>query len=161
MTKTKKIFSTVIAFVMIFCTIFSMTVPTSAATCSNGTKTCTITVTTKSNWFSPGSESITISQSKGTCVKETYNIFSGKTKKKTSSQYGEWDIKVEATDGSHTFTKTLKGSSIKLKLKANKTYKITITWDSTAELFKIMDKGNYTSYPTWKVKSTCKVSNYY
>ena len=161
MTKTKRIFTSVIAFALIFYTLFAMSIPASAATCSSGTQSRTITVTTKANYWLPGSESITIGQSKGTCVKETYNIFSGKTTRKSSSQYGEWDITVRATDGSHTFSKSLRGSSIKLNLKPNKTYKITITWDSQAAIFKTLDKGNYTSYPTWRVKSTWKVSNYY
>ena len=161
MTKTKRIFTAVIAFTLIFCTLFAMIIPTSAATCSSGTQSRTITVTTKANYWLPGSESITIGQSKGTCVKEAYNIFSGKTTRKSSRQYGEWDITVRATDGSHTFSKSLRGSSIKLNLKPNKTYKITITWDSQAAIFKTLDKGNYTSYPTWRVKSTWKVSNYY
>lgn len=107
MTKTKRIFTSVIAFALIFCTLFAMSIPASAATCSSGTQSRTITVTTKANYWLPGSESITIGQSKGTCVKETYNIFSGKTTRKSSSQYGEWDITVRATDGSHTFSKSL------------------------------------------------------
>lgn len=161
MTKTKRIFTSVIAFALIFCTLFAMSIPASAATRSSGTQSRTITVTTKANYWLPGSESITIGQSKGTCVKETYNVFSGKTKRKSSNEYGEWDITVRATDGSHTFTKSLRGSSIKLNLKPNKTYKITVTWDSQAAIIKTLDKGNYTSYPTWRVKSTWKVSNYY
>lgn len=161
MTKTKRFFTSAISFALIFCTLFAMSIPAFAATSSSGTQSRTITVTTKANYWLPGSESITIGQSKGTCVKETYNIFSGKTTRKSSSQYGEWDITVRATDGSHTFNKSLTGSSIKLNLKPNKTYKITITWDSQAAFFKTLDKGNYTSYPTWRVKSTRKVSSYY
>ena len=161
MTKTKRIFTSVIAFALIFCTLFSMSIPAFAATCSSGTQTRTITVTTKANYWIPGSESITIGQSKGTCVKETYNFFTGRTTRKSSTQYGEWDITVRATDGSHTFSKTLTGSSIKLNLKPNKTYKITLTWDSQAVMIKTVGKGNFTSYPTWRVKSTWKVSNYY
>ena len=161
MTKTKRIFTSVIAFALIFCTLFAMSIPVSAATSSSGTQSRTITVTTKANWWVSGSESITIGQSKGTCVKENYNIFTGKTTRKSSSQYGEWDITVRATDGSHTYSKSLTGSSIKLNLKPNKTYKITITWDSQAAIFKTLNKGNYTSYPAWRVKSTWKVSNYY
>lgn len=112
MTKAKRIFTSVIALAMVFCTLFAMSIPASAATCSSGTQTRTTTVTTKSNYWVPGSESITLSQSKGTCVKENYNIFTGKTTRKTSNQYGEWDIVVSATDGSHTFKKSLTGSSI-------------------------------------------------
>lgn len=161
MTKTKRIFTSAIAFALIICTLFALSIPVFAATSSSGTQSRTITVTTKANYLLPGSESITIGQSKGTCVKEIYNIFSGKTTRKSSNQYGKWDISVSATDGSHTFSKSLTGSSVELKLKPNKTYNITITWDSQAEFFKTFDKGNYTSYPSWKVKSTWKVSNYY
>lgn len=161
MTKTKKIFTSVIALAMVLCTLFTMIFPASAATCSSGTQTRTITVETKGNWWVPGSESITIKQTKGTCVKENYNIFTGKTTRKSSSQYGQWNISVKATDGSHSYTKTLKDGSIKLSLKPNKTYKITISWDAQAAIFKTMEKGNYTSYPTWRVSGTYKVSNYY
>ena len=160
MTKAKRMFKSVAAFALIVCTLFAISIPASAATCSYGTQTRTNTVSTKANWWIPGSESITIGQSKGICEKSNYNIFSGKTTKKISNQYGEWDITVKATDGSHSFSKTLTGSSIKLNLKPNKTYKITISWDSQAALFKSLDKGNYTSYPTWRVKSTYKVSSY-
>ena len=161
MTKSKKIITSVIALALIICTLIATCLPSSAATSSRGIKTQTITVKTKANYWVPGSESITIGQSKGTCVKSYYNFFSGKTTKKSSSQYGEWDITVKATDGSHTFYKTLRGSSIKLNLKPNKTYNITITWDSQAEMFKSLDKGNYSSYPTWRVTKTWKVINYY
>ena len=161
MTKKTKFFTSIIALLMILCSLFTMYLPVSAATYSSGIQTRTITVTTKANYWVPGSESITLSQNKGTCAKTNYNIFTGKTTKKTSNQYGEWDIIVKATDGSHTFKKSLTGSSIKLNLKPNKTYKITITWDHQAAIFKEIDKGNYTSYPTWRVKSTWKVSSCY
>lgn len=161
MTNTKKIFSTVLAIAMIFCTIFALSLPASAATYSSGKQTRTITVVTKANYWLPGSESITLSQSKGVCTKETYNFFKRKTSVKTSKQYGEWDISVKSTDGKHSFKKSLTGGSVKLNLKPNKTYKITVTWDSQAELFKTLNKGNYTTLPTWRVKSTWKVSNYY
>lgn len=161
MKDDKKVFSGVFALVMLFCTLFAISVPASAATYSSGTQTRTITVVTKSNYWIFGSESITLSQSKGTCVKKSYNLFTGKTKNTTSKQYGEWDIVVKATDGSHTFKKTLTGSSVKLNLKPNKTYRITVTWDRNAAILKGLSKGSYTAFPTWRVKSTWKVSNYY
>lgn len=161
MTKTKRIFTGILALAMVFCTLLTMSIPASAATYSNGTSTRTITVVTKANYWMPGSESITLSQSKGTCVEKNYNVFSGKTTTKTSNQYGEWDIVAKATDGSHTIKKSLTGSSIKLNLKPNKTYKITVTWDSQAAIFKALDKGSYSIYPTWQVKSTYKVSSCY
>lgn len=53
MTKTKRIFTSVIAFALIFCTLFAMSIPASAATCSSGTQSRTITVTTKANYWLP------------------------------------------------------------------------------------------------------------
>lgn len=161
MVKAKRIATSFAAVAMLICTLVSMCLPVSAATSSRGIETQTITVVTKANYLCPGSESITLSQTKGTCSETTYNIFTRKSKTKTSKVYGEWDIVAEASDGSHTIKKSLTGNSVKINLKPNKTYKITVTWDSTAASFTILDKGNFTSYPTWKVKSTWKVSNYY
>lgn len=50
--------------------------------------------------------------------------------------------------------KTLNGGSVKLKLKPNKTYTVTVTWDSGAASFVRLSKGEYTTYPTWEVGST-------
>jgi hypothetical protein len=161
MTKTKRIFTTIIAFTLIICTLCAASAPAAAATYSSGTQTRTITVKTKANYWIPGSESITISQAKGTCVAKSYNFITRKTTTKTTKQYGTWIINVRSTDGRDSYSKRLTGSSIKLNLKPNKTYTITITWDSQAAFFKTLDKGNYTSYPTWKVKSTWKVSDCY
>lgn len=150
----KKFIALVLAVVSI-CTIFATTA--FAATSSNGTQTRTITVSTKANWWYPGSESITLSQTKG--VRSEKNFFTGKIKNRNC--YGEWDIVAKATDGSHTVKATLKDGSEKIKLKSNKTYKITVTWDSTIDMIDSMDKGSFTKLPTWKVKSTHKVTSCY
>lgn len=160
MVNVRKLTSSLVAFALIVCTLLGICMPASAATCSSGTRTQTITVTTKANYLKPGSESITLSQTKGTCQRRSYNIFTGRTSIKTSKAYGEWDIVAVATDGSHTVRKTLSGGSVKINLKPNKTYKITVTWDSTAATFTELSKGGFVSYPTWRVKSTWKVSNY-
>lgn len=141
MKDDKKVFSGVFVLVMLFCTLFAISVPTSAATYGSGTQTHTITVVTKSNYWIFGSGSIALSQSKRTCVKKSYTLFTGKTKKTTSKQYGEWDIVAKATDGSHTFKKTLIGSSVKLNLKPNKTYGIPATRDRNAAVLKGLSKG--------------------
>lgn len=159
MTKAKRLFSSVISCLLLICTLFAAPLTASAATYSSGTSTQTITVTTEANWGKPGSESITLSQTKGTRTKKTYSW--GKWKTKTSKAYGTWKVSVKATDGSHTFSKKLTGSSLKLNLKPNKTYKITVSWDGATETVNAVSKGNFTSYPTWRVKSTWKVSNYY
>ena len=155
MEKTKRISSVVISLLMIITTLVIMAVPASAATSSKGIATQTIIVTTKGNWWIPGSESITLSQTKGEC---SYRNFI--TKKPVKSKvYGEWDIVAKSTDGQHTVKKTLDGSSVKIPLKPNKTYFITVTWDTQANNIRTLGKGSFTSYPTWKVKSTYKVSS--
>ena len=79
MTKTTTKMKKSISILMVVLTLMSIfavfAVPASAATTSSGTQTRTITVTTKGNWLVPGSESITLSQNKGTCVEENYNFF--------------------------------------------------------------------------------------
>lgn len=161
MTATKRVTSLALAFILLLSAFFTTGTPASAATSSSGTSTRVITVSTKANYWIPGSSSITLSQTKGTCQKKTYNIFTGKTNVKNSKVYGEWDIVAKATDGSHTVKKSLTGSSVKISLKPNKTYKVTVTWDHGANTITQISKGNFISYPTWKVKSVYKVSNYY
>jgi len=157
MKKTGKILSAIIALAIIVCTLFALAAPAAAATRSNGKKSVTITVRTKSNYLLPGSESVTLGQKKGTCC--WTNVFTGK--KHESKQYASWNVSVQATDGSHSYTAELDGGSVKLKLKPNKTYRITVTWDSSETNHRIFDKGRFTSLPTWYVKSTWKVSSCY
>lgn len=155
-TKVKKIIAIVLAMISI---MSFMSVLASAATTSSGKSTRTITVTTKANWLIPGSESVTLSQSKGVCTGTKYNLkFQAKTVK--TNQYGIWDVVAKATDGSHTVKKTFSGSSLKISLKPNKTYKITVSW-SSQNTFTELEHGPFTTIPTWKVSSTYKVSNIY
>lgn len=149
-----RLFALVLAILTI-CTVF--TTSAFAATSSSGKRTQTITVVTKANWCIPGSESVTLSQTKG--VRSEKNPFTGKIK--TKNCYGEWDIVAKSTDGKHTVKATLNGGSKKINLKPNKTYKITVTWDSQADIFGTLDHGSFTKLPTWKVKSTYKVSSCY
>lgn len=158
MFRVKKYVSMVLITVMVICVFFATRIPVFAATCSNGTKTCTIIVKTKANYLLAGSESITIKQAKGICEKESRGI-TGKVKIKSSKEYGTWNIVAQASD--HTVKKRLTGGSVKIKLKSNRTYKVTVSWDSGAAAFKVLDKGNYTEYPSWQVGSTWKVSEYY
>ena len=162
MTRANTMFKKIMAIaltVLSIMTIFSTSA--FAATSSYKKQTRTITVVTKANWLKPGSESITLKQTKGIRTEKNYNIFTGKTTTKTHKCYGDWKVVVKATDGSHTMTKTLKDGSLKLNLKANKTYKITVSWDSTADTIDSVDKGSFTTLPTWKVSSTYKVSSCY
>lgn len=75
MTMAKRIVSATLVFCMLICTLFTAAIPASAATYSSGTSTRTITVSTKANYWIPGSESITLSQTKGVCEKKSYNFF--------------------------------------------------------------------------------------
>lgn len=157
----KKLF----ALALVAITLFScMIMPASAATTSSGTSTRTITVSTKASWWYPGGESITLSQSKGTFTYSKTNWLGQATGKTGSkSEYATWRISVSATDGSHSYSKTWKSGSIKLNLKPNKTYRITISYDGYQDTFRALEYRNFrwTRYPSWRVKSTWKVSNYY
>lgn len=151
-------------FLVIITILSCMVLPAGAATSNSGTSTRTITVITKANWSYPGSESITLSQSKGTFVYAKTNWYGRETGKTgTKSEYATWKISVAATDGSHSYSKTWKNSSITLSLKPNKTYTITISYDSTQDIFRGIDYRNFrwTRYPSWRVKSTWKVSSYW
>lgn len=141
----KKFISVVLCIITILssCVIFA-----SAVTYSKGKSTCIITVTTKANYWIPGSESITLSQTKGVCSKG----------RKESKQYGCWDVKVVALDGTHTYTQHFDGSSEKIKLKPNKVYNIVVTW-SNRSLTVETAHGNFKTLPTWKVSSTYKCSS--
>lgn len=153
------------AMFLVIITIFScMVLPASAATSGNRNTSYTLTVTTKANWWYPGGESITLSQSKGTFQYSKTNWLGQETgQTATKTAYGTWRISVRATDGSHSFSKTLSGSSVKLNLKANKTYQITIRYDGTMDTFKALDYRNFrwTKHPSWRVSGTWKVSSYY
>ncbi len=158
MVKTKKWFCTLFACLMAFLMFMEAPVQAFAATSSKGTQTRTITVVTKANWWKPGSESITLSQTKGVRVD---NVFSwGKWKEKEKKDYGTWEITAKSTDGTHTVKKTLKGSSIKLNLKPDKTYIVTVSWNSVIETINAIDKGTFKTYPSWRVKSGHKCTYY-
>lgn len=140
-----------------------LVLPANAATTSSGTSTRTITVVTKANWSYPGSESITISQSKGTFSYSKTNWLGQVTGSASKSSYGTWKICVAATDGTHSFNKTLSGGSIKLNLKPNKTYHITVSYDGYQDVFRGLEYRNFkwTRYPSWRVSSTWKCSACY
>lgn len=111
----------------------------------------------------PGSESITLSQSKGVFSYAQTSWFGKVTGKTcTKSEYSAWRISVAATDGSHSYSRTWKNGSIKLLLKSNRTYKITVSYDSYQDTFRGLNYRNFrwTRYPSWRIASTWKVSEY-
>lgn len=159
----KKIISILLAIAICVSCVAMMTISASAATCSSGTSTQTITVNTKSAYYYPGSSSITLSQTKGVVTYDKVNWKGQVTGNGTAKYYGTWNISVKATDGSDSFSKTLSGSSVKINLKPNKTYKITVTYNWYVDTIIMIDHVNsrWTKYPSWKVSSTWKVSSYY
>lgn len=159
MKKSKKIFAILLSLVMTVAMFMSMATTVSAATCSNGTRTQTIFVQTKANWWIPGSESITLSQTKGVRTMTQYSLFGKRTK--NTSMYGTWDVTVRALDGSHYYTKRLTGGSLKLNLKPDKAYQITVSWNNVMNTVDAVTKGEFSKLPTWRVSGTWKVSNYH
>ncbi len=123
MTKTIRATSIILCFLTLF-TVFSAT--TMASATQGNRYYC---VVTKSNYWYPGSESITVSQSK-----ETY--YSNKSHTKTKSRNSlvctvkctpiSWSSKKQPA----TITKTFTGSSKKINLEKNVTYSVEISWKS-------------------------------
>ena len=116
-----------------------------------GTKTVTFTVTTKAAWYYPGKESVTFKNYKCTFVNRKFSIFKGWYDSK-SKKYPSWTIKAESTDGTHKVTKTMSGSSKKIKLKRNKKYRFTVSYGEFN-----WTKG-ITSAPQWSIKGLWKAT---
>ena len=159
----KKIISILLAIAICVSCVAMMTISASAATCSSGTSTQTITVNTKSAYYYPGSSSVTLSQTKGVVTYDKVNWKGQVIGTGTAKYYGTWNISVKATDGSDSFSKTLSGNSVKINLKPNKTYKITVTYNWYVDTIIMIDHvhSRWTKYPSWKVSGTWKVSSYY
>lgn len=79
MTKTKRVISLVICLTMAITALFSTSLTVSAAT-SGGSNSATITVKSKSNYWYPGSSSITLKQEKQTLTYKALNSNKTKTK---------------------------------------------------------------------------------
>lgn len=153
----KKNMKYVCAVLLMLVMLTSTSIPVLAST-SGTTGTGTIMVVTKANWLCPGTESITLSNSK---VNVSYKSWFLGTRNK--SIYPTYKINVRATDNSQNYNKTMSGSSLKLNLKPNKTYRITVTYDFNRTWLTYCNLSNakMTSNPCWRVKSSYKVSNYY
>lgn len=164
LTLKRRILSVSALFLMMLTVVSGLIVPANAATRSSGTRTQTITVYTKANWFFPGSSSITLKQNKGIITYSKTNWKQQVIGTGTKSSYGTWKVVAKATDGSHTVRKTMTGSSVKLDLKANKTYQITVTYDFTSnDVLKLINYRNskWSTYPSWSVGGTWKISSYF
>ena len=125
---------------------------TMAATSGYGTGGGTIHVETKADWRYPGSESITLQNHKVKFTYSSWSFFKG-WQSKTRTGYPVWEVSFRSTDGSHRGYKEMKGGSLKLNLKRNKYYIITISYGSFN-----WTKGTPAYSPHWNVKSTHKAS---
>ena len=161
MTQTKKLFSILLCAVMAFTALFGTTLTASAAT-YGGSKSATISVTTKSNYWYPGASSITLSQAKQTLTYKA--LLSNKTKTKVG-YYGCYNISVfNVTKYKTTSVYWNGGKTKKISLDPDCTYKITVSYNSSATAIFTSQPLGYswksTSAPSWNVSSTWKVSSY-
>lgn len=127
-----------------------------AATSGKMNKT-TITVTTNSKW-SLLSPYIKLQQNK---AEYTYTKF-GKTK--TGSMYGVFNVTIKDCNTGKVTTKKFDGKTLKISLKRNTTYKITVAYDSTKMQIKTyckMTNFKWKTTPNWWVSKAVRVSNYY
>ena len=121
MTTTKRILSVFLCVLTIF-TVLSTTMLQASAY----SDTDYYTVTTKANYWYPGSESITVSQSK-----EVYysNKAHTKTKKRNALVCTVTCTPISGT-GKKTITQSFSGNSKKINLEKNTTYRVKITYKS-------------------------------
>lgn len=141
--------------VAIVCTLLIIMNPidAEAATCGYGTGTSSVWVTTQADWRYPGSESITFKNTKVTFEYSEWSLFRG-WRTKTRKDYPEWEITYRSTDGKHKGTARMKGGSLKLKLKRNKSYVIDVSYGS----FNWAKKGEPINQPYWRVSGTHKAT---
>ncbi len=121
MKMTKRIFSVLLCILTIF-TIISSTVLQASAY----SDTDYYIVTTKANYWYPGQESITVSQSK-----EVYYSNKAHTKtKKRNALVCTVTCTPIAGSGRKTIKESFSGNSKKIKLDKNTTYRVKITYQS-------------------------------
>ena len=155
-----KYFSKIVAVFMILVSLFSMFVmPTSAAT--SGSTKATIYVTTKANYLYPGASSVTLTQTKQTMTFKS--LTSSKTKTKTD-YYGYYNITIYNVTKNKTSSETWSGGKTKkISLDPNCSYRITVTYNSTATVMFTNSPLGYSykgvTSPSWKVSSTWKLSS--
>lgn len=143
-------------FLLALLIISTFTVSAYAATSGSGATTSTITVVTKANWSKPGQESITLSQTAG-------KMWSNPKHTSTFSQYGRYNIIATPTSGASTTVvkNALSGGRMTLKLAADTTYKITVSWDNVCPQNMVGTSWTNTglgwaTYPSWRVSGSCK-----
>ncbi len=159
---SKKFLLKIIAVLSVMATVICSTAVFANASTGGSNNTRKITVKTKANYLLPGSSSITLKQSKGKYTYSSFSFFRG-WKTKTSSGYGVYKITATPIKGKGAKkTAKLTGKSKKISLDKNTTYSVTVAYDSNATWLQNKCKPeNWTTYPSWKVSGTWKVSSYY
>lgn len=161
--KLKRAISIMLAIVVL---VGCLTATASAST-FGGQNTRTITVTTKSNYWIPGSSSITLKQKAAT---ETYAKLTNSSKTKTKAVNAYYTVSYEAVSGKyagkHSGTVTFSGTSKKINLKPDTTYKITVSFDYSRTMTRELSQPFGYSWKkcsghSWWVSSTYKVSACY
>lgn len=143
-------------FTLIFAGVMFVTPISVEAATSGGQGTSTLTVVTKANWKKPGSESVTLSN-RQVVVQGYKRTLTGKKKLQTKKYYPRYKITVKSTDGTHSFSKSMTSSSLKLNLKPDKRYKITVSYDGAyAKNFHGLSNAVMLTGPKWAVKSVYK-----
>lgn len=118
-------------------------------------KSVTFTLTTKRGWTG---QKITLKQSKGKAKGQHW--FGGQDK--TYQVYGTYRVSCTDLSNGKTTYKNWYTSSCSLYLKANRTYRITVTWDQGLQHIRYRSLYNggfygWVSQPSWWVKSTRNV----
>lgn len=152
----------VVVLVLCVMTLLSISTTDAFAAIRGGQGTATIVVQTKSNYWYPGSSSITLKQSKQTL---TYQKLWGNKKKTQKGYYGYYNITISNKTKRTTQKITWSGGkSKKIKLQGNCVYWITVSYNASATgSFKRTPLGYYlksVSVPSWWLSSIYKVSGY-
>ena len=152
----------VVILLLCIMTLLSSSTADVFASTSGGRGTQTMVIQTKSNYWYPGSSSITLKQSKQTL---TYQKLWGNKKKTQRGYYGYYNITVSNITKRKTNNLTWSGGQTKkIKLDGNCIYWITVSYNyAAARSFKRPPLGYYLkdmSAPSWWLSSISKVSGY-
>lgn len=157
----KNLKKVVILFLCIMTLLSNSTTDVFAVTNGNE-RAGTIVVQTKSNYWYPGSSSITLKQSKQTL---TYQKLWSNKKKTQRGYYGQYNITISNITKKTTNNLVWSGGRTKkIKLDGNCIYWITVSYNETATgAFKKIPSGyslKNISTPSWWLSSVSKVSGY-
>ena len=138
---------------MLTCTASAANVCTEVR--GNPSRQVTFTVTTERGWTG---QKITLKQDKGVAMGQHW--FGGADKK--YNVYGAYVVRCTDLSTGKTTTKNWYDGTCSLYLKANRTYRISVTWDRGMQHLRYRSLWNggfygWVSEPSWWVKSTRNV----